>query len=483
MSKPSNTNKSKDTFTKADYIRYLKCPRELWLRKNQPEVIPSLTSTQLHYIEQGNVIDQLAQNLFNNDTFKRAQGIEKAKVSFQKEARHNGLVTRTDVFAEFEDGRSWLFEVKAASKVKDELVEDVVFQKIVFEQAGYHIEKCFLVYINTKYTAQAKVNLTELLKVSDISERVSHKIQKAVRLIPEIRAFIKGPCPQQSTPFYCKPLKKCFCYKDPSQQLPDYSVFKISRLSSGKLDALLEKNILDIKDVPKDFKLSKLQRMQVDVAQSDTTFIDKEKIENWLHELKYPLYFLDYETFAYAIPFQTGVKAHQQAVFQYSLHVQKSPDSEIEHHEYLLKSKDEPVEKLVKHLHKHLGNTGSVVVWNKSFEKTRNKEMGERYPEYAHFFQSVNERMKDLEVPFKKKWYIHPLFKGKSSIKSVLPVLAPKYDYTELSVSSGTEANVQWHRMTSEGLDMDEYEQIYNALLAYCKLDTLAMVEILRQLR
>lgn len=60
---------------------------------------------------------------------------------------------------------------------------------------------------------------------------------------------------------------------------------------------------------------------------------------------------------------------------------------------------------------------GTVFVWNKSFEETRNKEMARMYPEFADFLNDVNARMYDLEVPFKSGVYIHPDFKGKSSIK------------------------------------------------------------------
>jgi hypothetical protein len=128
---------------------------------------------------------------------------------------------------------------------------------------------------------------------------------------------------------------------------------------------------------------------------------------------------------------------------------------------------------------------GTVFVWNKSFEKTRNEEMARLYPEFADFLNDVNRRMYDLEVPFKSGLYIHPDFKGKSSIKKVLPVLVPELSYHSLNVQNGSMAFTQWHRLIFEDLEAEEKAKIKADLLEYCKMDTWAMVkiwEILRQI-
>ena len=142
--------------------------------------------------------------------------------------------------------------------------------------------------------------------------------------------------------------------------------------------------------------------------------IDKETIAKELEQLQYPLYFLDYETFSYIIPFQHGLRPYQQMVFQFSLHIQDDPNSAIRHEEFLLSSRQQSVEELVIALQKAiLGEQGSVLVWNDSFEKNRNLEMGEQFPAYQNFLLSVNDRMFDLMKIFKKGYYQHPQFKGK----------------------------------------------------------------------
>ena len=85
--------------------------------------------------------------------------------------------------------------------------------------------------------------------------------------------------------------------------------------------------------------------------------------------------------------------------------------------------------------------------------------------------------MIDLEVVFKTA-YVDARFDGSTSIKKVLPVICPELSYEDLEVKDGTSAMESWERMiNSDGEDAD---QIADALLSYCELDTFAMVEIYR---
>lgn len=473
---------NKNNLNKTDYIQYLKCPQELWLRKNEPDFnSPPLTEQQHHIIDQGNEIDRLAQDLFDIQDFKIKAGIEHGSVIYQKKATVNSLVAIADIFVAFENRVCWLFEVKAATKVKDDLLNDIAFQKVVFEEEGYRVEKCFLVHVNTAYEKAQTLNLTQLLMATEVTEQVEVKYEAAKKLIPEIKSFLEGDRPPKTIPFRCKPLRDCQ-FLHYTYDVPEYSVLNISRISAKKLQLLLEQDIWDIKNVPDDFKLSAKQRLQVEVAKSNEPHIDKAQINEWLSKVKYPLYFLDYESFSYAIPFQEGINPYQQAIFQYSLHVQVTSDSDVQHYEYLLPSKDASIEQLVEHLADKIKDLGSIVVWNKAFEKTRNKELAAAYLDYNDFFTDLNERMIDLEIPFKKQWYVHPEFRGKSSIKRVLPVLAPDHDYDQLNIGNGVLANVKWHHMTDGRMDADEAAQTYEDLLAYCNLDTLAMVKIYERL-
>ena len=103
--------------------------------------------------------------------------------------------------------------------------------------------------------------------------------------------------------------------------------------------------------------------------------------------------------------------------------------------------------------------------------------MASLFPEYADFLTDLNGRMVDLEDVFKGD-YVDARFDGLTSIKKVLPVICPELSYEVLDVQDGASAMDAWQKMI--GSDAQEASRIAHALLIYCELDTLAMVEIYR---
>jgi hypothetical protein len=127
-----------------------------------------------------------------------------------------------------------------------------------------------------------------------------------------------------------------------------------------------------------------------------------------------------------------------------------------------------------------LGTKGSIIGWNVSFEKTRIKELAENFPKYERRLLALNERMVDLMMPFKSRWYYHPSFQGSASIKNILPVLVSDLSYEKLTIQEGGTASLVY----AQQKNMDEQTAAENMknLLEYCKLDTLAMVKIWEKL-
>jgi len=211
-------------------------------------------------------------------------------------------------------------------------------------------------------------------------------------------------------------------------------------------------------------------------------FIDREAIRAELKNLQHPLYFLDYETYSSPIPKFDGTRPWQQIPFQYSLHIRKSPDATLEHKEFLATEDRNPVPDLVAQLEQDIGTQGSVVVWNAPFEATRNKEIAKAHPERATFMESVNARMFDLMVIFRKKLYTQHKFYRSYSIKNILPVLAPELSYKDLAIQEGGTASISWPQLVAGETPAAEKAELKKNMLLYCGLDTLAMVRILENL-
>ena len=120
-------------------------------------------------------------------------------------------------------------------------------------------------------------------------------------------------------------------------------------------------------------------------------------------------------------------------------------------------------------------------MWNKSFEMTRNKEMGKQYPKYKKILDSINDRIFDLMEVFSQQHYVHPDFLGSCSLKKVLPVLAPDLSYEDLEdIQDGGIASLYWFKHIFS--NSPKKDSAIKNLLKYCELDTWAMVAIYQKL-
>lgn len=240
---------------------------------------------------------------------------------------------------------------------------------------------------------------------------------------------------------------------------------------------------------------------------NNEVYMDKERITLALNEIKYPIFHLDFESYNCPLPRFRGEKPYEQSLFQYSLHIEKEPgvcDLVNNHYEFLAKDhydrRLELVEQLIHDI--NLENGGCVMVYNKSFEKTRLKELATFFPKYKKELDNINDHIFDLlevlngssslyenlltsklkEEKNKKPdfTYYNNLMHGSFSIKKVLPLFS-SLSYKNLVVKNGTEAIVTYGSLPY--LTKQEYDNKYLALRVYCRQDTWAMVEILRGLR
>jgi CRISPR/Cas system-associated exonuclease Cas4 (RecB family) len=464
------------TLSKTDYQYYRACPEELWLMKHQRELFPPMNDERLFSIHQGNFVEKL----FADKQFLKSFRLTKRQIEFQKAIRTEGYVAIADVvvFDELDPNCVDLFEVKGSKEVKHDYLHDLAFQKFVFEKSGLTVRKTYLVHINPTYVFEGELDAAKFFRLPNVTEKVEKLMENTAKTAVEALAYINNPTEPEPHFKLCPNKLDCVFLRKHFTDLPPYTIFDIRNIREKKLNEFLEQNILNIEDVTHDIPLSANQRRQVNIAQSQEIVIEEESLHDITDSWQPPFYFLDYETINLVFPIHAGLAPYQQMVFQYSLHVVDT-EGVSSHSEYLITQKQESPVALLTQLQKDIkADGGTVFVWNKSFEKTRNEEMSRLYPEFADFLHDVNIRMYDLEVPFKMGLYIHPNFKGKSSIKKVLPVLVPELSYNNLGVQNGSMAFTQWHRLIFDNLSKTEKAKIKKDLLEYCKLDTWAMVKI-----
>jgi hypothetical protein len=463
----------KSRLSKTAYLKYLQCPQEFWLEINQPLYVPQPYSLEYEHLrQQGYAVQQMAKEL---------ERFQDANIDFERPIQTNDLYARCDIIVtDASRGVIDIYEVKASSQVKEEHYDDVAFQKLVAERTGLAVGRCFIITMNGDYVRRGNIDVEQLFVVTEVTERINERMDVTARLIKDAMAYLKT-VPVPSLVDYCVKNKlDCSFIKLHFPDLPEYTVFDISFLKNDKRRELLSQGVISITDVPDDFPLSKNQRIQVEAAKTGEVVIDRPAIAKRITTWEYPLHFLDYETFSYAIPQFEGVRPFQQMCFQYSLHTIDTPGAEPRHSYFLSHGDDDPPRAMAAHLKNAMaGEIGTVFVWYEGFEKTRNTEMAGMFPEFTDFFNTVNDHTVDLMKIFSDKLYIHPGFKGRSSIKKVLPALVPELSYADLEIGDGLKATISWFRAVKwDSIGPDARDHTFNNLEIYCKTDTLAMVKI-----
>jgi predicted RecB family nuclease len=161
--------------------------------------------------------------------------------------------------------------------------------------------------------------------------------------------------------------------------------------------------------------------------------------------------------------------------------VRRQPDAEPEHYEFFATDRSDPRREFITSLCTALGNRGSIVVYNATFEAQRLSELAAWLPEFAEPIKRIQSRLWDLLAVVRNHVY-HPAFTGSYSLKAVLPALVPKMSYDGMAVANGQDAGRAWESLVRGGLDQSERERTRKALLDYCRQDTLALVKVLQRL-
>lgn len=477
-----------------DFLRH---PAFLWLKKHEPSKLPRSNVVIQQRMLSGYNFEEYAEKLFPNAI----------KISFKSSAENRNLLSRTadawesgaecvcqgmyksdsffcitDVLQAYRDGYT-LTEIKSSNSVKSEHVTDLAFQRLILEACGFKIHKCQVLHANAGYQRNGEIDYRALTRFSDVTDKVEKVLKKTQEDMREALSVVTSDVHPSLDPldassnFFSDWLK---IREELLPKLPYNSIYRLPKISYRVAKNLMAKNIKTIEDIQDDSLLSHGVAKYWRALTRKELHIDTVVLKQFLDTFEYPVYYLDYETCANPVPIWDKCSPYQQIPFQYSLHVKQSPNSEVEHYEYLHQETTCPVNELLLSLSKIIGPEGTILVWNQSFEKKRNDEMGIYEPEHKIFLEKVNNRVIDLIIPFRNDVISDPRFLGSNSIKDVVEILLPKYSYNDLKIKDGGSAASEWQRVTfNKEIDKDA---TYSNLKKYCKRDTEVMVKLHEEL-
>ena len=486
------------TLSKSQYIRGLQCHKSLWLYKHRPELRETPDAQQESLFETGYQVGDLAKELFpggaeiefDADNFDGM--IQKTKkliangteVIYEATFKENGIFAMADILVK--NGSTWdMYEVKASTSVKEYHLNGAAIQWYALPKA-LQLGRAYIVHIDNSYVREGELDINKLFAIEDITDEVLNRQEDIPMQLSQMEAMLQEEIPDIDIGTHCFDPRSCdfmsYCW----QHIPDKSVFDLYRMWGSKKFELYYKGIVSYDDIiAHDISLNDVQKLQVDGYKNAKTIIDKQIIKEFLDTIEYPINFFDFETFQNAVPRFDNQRPYQQIPFQYSLHILHE-EGTLEHKEFLGDENEDPREALIEQMLSDITPTGSIVAYNQSFEIGRIKDLAAFAPKYEKELLALTERFVDLIVPFRAKGYYHPDFNGSFSIKAVLPAMFPnddELDYKKLgSVQNGGDAMDTFSNLHLLK-DKSKREEIRKDLLAYCRLDTLAMVRIFEKLQ
>lgn len=529
----------KKLISKSSYLIYRQCPKYFWYYINDRKNIPEFDQRAKFNFKIGHIIGNLAKLQYREGVEASSEGslednIEKTKAllesgkpvfeaGFMADAGSKikqapvRIYARADILLPVDGGRQWdIIEVKSSAGVKAVNITDVAFQKYCYREAGLNIRNCFVMHINSNYILNGGIDPFGIFRMTEITEeadKIIPHIKNDIRQMAEIMEKNEPPVTEVGkfcgSPFDC-PLKTV-CWEN----IRETSIFYLNSLNKKTAKRIIERGFRHMHEIPEDFPgINYKQKIQIDCAKNSECWVDKTAISNFISNIEYPLYFLDFETFSSPVPLIEGTRPYQAIPFQFSLHIAESPDSIPEHHAFLADGKGDPRPELSIALRKKFGFSsgddgrafkGSLVVYNESAERAILRDLAAFNSRNGGWIFKISSRIIDLYDPFKNFYFYNVSQKGSASIKKVLPALTDK-NYSEMAIKNGDIAGINFlsssmlwknfitlnnldnlngrHSIEEEMQNQAEKEELLRfSLEQYCKLDTEGLYHILEKLK
>ena len=506
--------------SKTLYQYYLQCPKLFWLklnRKAQKDIFTPNKSLD-SIMENGILVGELACRLYPNGTrisfedssfFQKAEMTQKlikeqTKYIYEATFIYDDIVVMVDILEVLENGSVVINEVKSSTKksklsddkkAKEKYLTDIALQYYVIQNLGYNIACANLIRINANYERYGELELEKLFVIDDVTQEIIDLQTITTQNLQEAKSFLhtQKSEPQTTiglhcfTPYECEAKEYCF-YKvlEIPRQDTIFNIVGDQSFTKKKMFELYKQNLLKLDDIKDTSCFKDKQRLQIQSFQAKSRVVKKDEIKDFLQKLTYPIYHLDFETFSPVVPLWDNTKPNMKIPFQYSLHIEYE-NGDTEHKEFLPQTFCDPRLDLIEQLIKDIPQNACVLAYHMSFEKDVLKSLAETFPQYAEHLLNIIANLKDLESPFKERHFYDYKQGGSHSIKVIQPILAPHIEngYKDLAkqggIANGGDAMLAFPAM--ESMDKDSIHKTRQSLLAYCKLDTLAMVEVLRGLR
>ncbi len=493
---PEPAARSSYRLSKSRYLSGLQCHKRLYLEVHAPGLATKPDAATQAILDMGTDLGELARQRFPGGRLvtagyrqsqealsETAELLQDPTVTaiFEGAFQFNQVLIRVDVLERVGvDELGWpnwrLVEVKSSTKVKATHVDDLTIQSYVLEGLGHALADICLMHVNTQYLFDGRhLDLDQLFSVRSLAEVVRPRLPEVPARLAAMQAMLEEMSAPGITPDeHCQSPYECPFWNHCIETKPARWIYHLPG-SSKTVMHLRESGIETIDEIPDSVPLTPVQRRVKD----NQEWVG-EGLRSALETIVYPVHHLDFETFMPAVPKFVDTRPYQVIPTQWSNHIEQ-PDGSLAHAEFLCRDERDPREALAVTLLESLGQEGSICVYS-SYERSVIERLAEDFPSLRKDLKRVVARLWDLHVVIRDHYY-HPAFEGSYSIKTVLPAVVPSLSYDDLVIRDGGVAACEYSRMIFSVTDWIEKAQIQEALLRYCERDTLAMVELRKELK
>lgn len=464
------------------FINYTDCPTLGWMSKRR--MIPRQTglNDELLMLE-GRNIHKLSWNLFPQARNAQRSEIitseqhtkqlieEGNKTILEASFVADGFSVRTDILQKSEDGGWHLFEVKSGSKYKVKYVEDMAFSAMVLTKAGIKVESSVLMHLSNAYRLGMDIRM--LFNSLDCTEKVALKMQEYLDISQ--KAFEDIESDKMPEPYLKRNCKNCPVFDTCVGKGVKNHIFDLPRLSGVAIEELIAAGIDTIDKVPDDFELTEHQQIVKNCVVNNTAYIS-DNLKTELENIKYPVSYLDFESVTTIMPLYRGVAPHTQLLTQFSIDKSEKVPEVSRHFEYIADHTRDCRREIAEKLIEYLGKEGSIITYS-NFEKIAIGKLSIMFPDLCDDLKSIIDRIVDFEAIVRKNYY-DVGFRGRSSIKKVLPVMIPEMNYESLVIGEGGDAAAAFAFMAMGRYDEEKIKETKKNLLKYCAQDTFAMLRM-----
>lgn len=484
--------------SKSKLLSYRQCAKRLWLEIHRPDLREDSSQTTASFAT-GHQVGDVARLLYDpkgkgtlvdvdaegfEAAFARSQELLAGNQPiFEAGFKAGGALAFADVMLPTRKAgkRAWrMVEVKSSTSVKDYHRDDAAIQAFVARQSGVALTELSLAHIDSSWVYPGKGDYSGLLKDNDLTQEAFGRGAEVTGWIKEAQAVVGLAAePKLETGRQCSEPYECGFWDYCRSQEPqaEFPLTWLPRLQSTEVDDFVRRErVIEMADVP-DSLLNERQRRVKEATLTGKAYFNATATAQALAQYKLPAYFMDFETIQFAVPVWKGTRPYQQIPFQFSVQ-RLSRTGQLKEDAFLDLSGGDPSKGFAEALIEACGTQGPIYVYNAAFESSRINDLATRFPRMRTDLQALNTRIVDL-LPIAREHYYHPSQQGSWSIKKVLPAVVSSLSYADLDgVQDGGMAMETFLEALHSDTTVERKQEIERQLLAYCGLDTYAMVRL-----